>query len=539
MNKKMIMRTVLSAVIILLLIITGAYFYSLLSKKEKESDTNLYTLIPKDCIAILETDNAGHFFHNINNVNYERNINSLKISELLYGLKNNFETLSDNKIHGFSKQMSQIIVSFHQPNTSKDQILYCKLGSGDKDFIKGYSDRNTSILFPPKTFEYRNEKIHIYPLNATEFLACYYHQEFLVVSYQEKLIEKVIDTYLDKESILCDSVFASIVNRNKTRMEATIFIKGEQIELGNNEDKYPKTTSISHWGEFDIKLNPDAIYLSGTSFDTDSCNSFDNALKTVEPVPNISGKELPESTYFLCQLATSNMEKIFKQITQKEYPPLRCYTPQEKADSCMLHYFKEYAENTMSIIMFTTSQDENTQRIIANIPVKDRESAESYLKSLIPTFTGRKIESSFFHFNGKAYQSMTLPRLTFTGHFVRGIIKNRQAEDYVCCFYNDRLLIAPNDTCIQDYIHLVDNGKVKEGDVIFEECMAGLAPESACLLMTDMSKTITEPQLYGHLMPNFFFKNKDFFRNFLMTTQFTTANGTVFPSITLTYKGEL
>ena len=202
-------------------------------------------------------------------------------------------------------------------------------------------------------------------------------------------------------------------------------------------------------------------------------------------------------------------------------------------------YFKEYAENTMSIIMFTTSQDENTQRIIANIPVKDRESAESYLKSLIPTFTGRKIESSFFHFNGKAYQSMTLPRLTFTGHFVRGIIKNRQAEDYVCCFYNDRLLIAPNDTCIQDYIHLVDNGKVKEGDVIFEECMAGLAPESACLLMTDMSKTITEPQLYGHLMPNFFFKNKDFFRNFLMTTQFTTANGTVFPSITLTYKGEL
>ena len=54
-----------------------------------------------------------------------------------------------------------------------------------------------------------------------------------------------------------------------------------------------------------------------------------------------------------------------------------------------------------------------------------------------------------------------------------------------------------------------------------------------------MSKTITEPQLYGHLMPNFFFKNKDFFRNFLMTTQFTTANGTVFPSITLTYKGEL
>ena len=69
--------------------------------------------------------------------------------------------------------------------------------------------------------------------------------------------------------------------------------------------------------------------------------------------------------------------------------------------------------------------------------------------------------------------------------------------------------------------------------------MAGLAPESACLLMTDMSKTITEPQLYGHLMPNFFFKNKDFFRNFLMTTQFTTANGTVFPSITLTYKGEL
>ncbi len=39
------------------------------------------------------------------------------------------------------------------------------------------------------------------------FLACYFTSDFLVVSYQKKLIEQVIDARLSKKSLLTDASF--------------------------------------------------------------------------------------------------------------------------------------------------------------------------------------------------------------------------------------------------------------------------------------------------------------------------------------------
>lgn len=531
MNKKMILRSVISALIILLFIFIGTHFYFLLHGKEKESEISLYSLIPQDCFAILETDNVSTLFHNINKVNYADEINSYQVSQLLYGLKNNLEALSESKAHGFSKQMSRMIVSFHQPNNDRDQVLYCQLGTGDEAFIENYIKQNTSTLFPPKTFEYRGEKIHIYPISATEFLACYYRPEFLVISYQEKLIEKVIDTFLDKQSILSDPVFASLIQRNKARMEATLYIKGTHVKLGEKNEEN-NTASLTHWGEFDIKLNPDAIYLSGVSFDTDTCNSFNNAIKVQEPVDTVSGKEIPLHTFFLAQFSASDMDVLFRQITRKEYPPLDCATPEEKADSMLYSYLKEEADKELRIYIFNESEDADRSQILLSVPLQHTAQAQSKLKKLLRALHMPTKNLSYRYSKGSTSPVYPLPRLAFIQSFTDSVPPVLKG-----CFYKDELLIAPDEPTLHSYIDQIENGEVMEGNALFEECMGALAPESNCVVMADLNEIVSRSDKYGFLLPNYIFRYKEFFRNFFFTVQFTTANDFVYPSLSFTYSG--
>lgn len=532
MKKKMILRTILSTIPILLIIAIGIYFYSLLNEKGKISEVDLYALIPKDCLAIIETDNVGYLFNSLEKARYTDKINELNLSQLLSGFKSNIKTLSDSKAHGFSKQMSRMVISFHQPNSIKDQILYCQLGTGDEDFIEEYIKQNTSTLFPPKQFEYRGEQIYIYPINATEFLACYYCPKFLVISFQEKLIEKVIDTYLNKSSIMKDEVFTSIVKRNKARMEATLYIKGKHVQIGEHSAENSNTIRIAHWGEFDIKLNPNAIYLSGTSFDLDTCVSFNNALKKQKPISNFSGKQIPNSAYFLSQFAVSDIDIMHRQISRKKYPLSSCTTEEEQSDSCMFEYLKENVDKKICVMMFSESSCPEEQYIIANIQLQNKEIAETELKKLLATFPKQKNKKTNHYSDGKCYQLLPLPQLAILKSFA---IDNCNNKNYYGCFYRDNLLIAPDKASICAYIDQLDNSEIKEGDTLFDECIAGLAPESNCLLMAYMDKLMTMPQLYKHIMPSFFFKHKEFFQHFLLVVQFTSANGTIYPTLTMNY----
>jgi len=49
-----------------------------------------------------------------------------------------------------------------------------------------------SPLYPPKTFDYKGEKITIYPMADGDFLACYLTSDFMALSFQKKLIEELV-----------------------------------------------------------------------------------------------------------------------------------------------------------------------------------------------------------------------------------------------------------------------------------------------------------------------------------------------------------
>ena len=54
----------------------------------------------------------------------------LYVSELFVYLKKYFNTLVGDTPHGLSRQMNKMLISFHEPDTPLNQVLYCSLGEG-------------------------------------------------------------------------------------------------------------------------------------------------------------------------------------------------------------------------------------------------------------------------------------------------------------------------------------------------------------------------------------------------------------------------
>ena len=524
-------QNLLLVFLIIAIIAGGAYCFILLNEKERAADIDLYTLVPNDSFAIVETDNAGLLINCLDNAAYTEKIADLHISKLLESFKNNLQSISDSKAHGFSKQMNRMLLSFHQPNNARNQILYCQLKNGDEKFIEEYIKQNTSEQYPPKRFNYRNEEIIIYPVNATEFLACYYQPEFLAISFEKQLIEKVIDTYLDETSILNDEYFSSIVKRNKINMEATIYQKGKKLQIGE-ENADVKIQRVAHWVELNIKLNPDVIYLSGTCFDPDTCRSLNNAIKQQEPTEILSGKKIPSNTYLVTQASITNVRPILTTFIGETCLTDRSSTDRQHNDSCFYQFMQSQAGSSISILMFGDTEKIENQHAIAMLQLKNPSEAGMELKQQINAMNFKQTYPKGIHVH-QYYPVLAMPNIQILENFT-----TLTSEYYYTCFYDDMLLIAADTESIKQYLQMIDEGKVKEGEPLFDECHSHLASESNLLLIARMDRLVTMPSIYRQVMPSFFYQHMEFFQHFVLIAQFTESDDIIYPTFIMKYLNE-
>ena len=184
MKLRLLIQIAVVVSIVLLCAGFGVYSFLRLNSVEKQQDFNLYTLVPQDAIAILETDRMADFVKDINELNCSKDNHFLYVSELFVYLKKYLYTLVEDTPHGLSKQMNKMLISFHEPDTPMNQVLYCSLGSGDYELVESFVGKYCSSSFPSKYFDYKGEEIRIYPMADGRFQAAYFTPDFLVVSFQ-------------------------------------------------------------------------------------------------------------------------------------------------------------------------------------------------------------------------------------------------------------------------------------------------------------------------------------------------------------------
>lgn len=271
----------LGVVLSVVLFCIGIAFYGFarLSMADKENRVDIFEFVPKDCAGILETDNIDNFMHVFSQAAYSSQLDTLHRAGLMNDILSDLSRYSSAAAHGLSYQMNHVVISFHRPHTAMDVVAYFRIGEeGKHQLIEAVKGKHGAD-FVPKKETYRGKKIEIYPLSSTRYLSVYTTDGLVVVSYQKKLIEQVIDAVKDNNSLREDSVFTSIHHPQPASF-ITIYGRTPSVPFLGKE-------SCHSWSEYDIHLNSEVFYLSG-QMKEEQVDCLDRMLQAVHTIPVVS-----------------------------------------------------------------------------------------------------------------------------------------------------------------------------------------------------------------------------------------------------------
>lgn len=271
----------LGVVLSVVLFCIGIAFYGFarLSMADKENRVDIFEFVPKDCAGILETDNIDNFMHVFSQAAYSSQLDTLHRAGLMNDILSDLSRYSSAAAHGLSYQMNHVVISFHRPHTAMDVVAYFRIGKeGKHQLIEAVKGKHGADFIPKKE-TYRGKKIEIYPLSSTKYLSVYTTDGLVVVSYQKKLIEQVIDAVKDNSSLREDSVFTSI-HHTQPASFITIYGRTPSVPFLGKE-------SCHSWSEYDIHLNSEVFYLSG-QMKEEQADCLDRMLQVVHTVPVVS-----------------------------------------------------------------------------------------------------------------------------------------------------------------------------------------------------------------------------------------------------------
>ena len=525
MKLRTIVKIAITSSVVLLCAGFALYSFFRLSAAEGKKDFNLYELVPPSASAVFVTDDILEFVAEVDDLACSKNQQYLHVSKLFSYLKQYLYTLQEEAPHGLSRQMNQMLISFHEPDNIHNQVLYCRLGEGDRQLIDRFVQKYVSSLYPPKTFKYKGEDITIYPMADGDFLACYLTSDFMALSYQKKLIETVIDAHKTGKSLADDPTFAEAAAPKKSPAVATV---------------YAHLEGMMGWTEFDMKLKDDFIYFSGVSHYVDTCFNFINVIRQQESVKGFPGETLPSTAFYFSKQGITDWASLLSYGDTQEYATAGRTSEVLNRDRELSRYLAENTGQDLVACLFQREDSLMGPAAVLSLSVMDVAEAERMLRSLVKTVpaeegTDRNSRITFCYTPAKAYPVYRLPQTTLFTQLTSFV---EPSLHVFATFYGGRLLLAPDEDSLSRYIRQLDNGEVLDGALAYRVGTDGLSDSYHFMMMADFGHVLEQSGHQVHYVPEFFLRNSEFFRNFILFAQFTCADGMVYPNIVLKYKSE-
>ncbi|KAA6306149.1 hypothetical protein EZS27_042195, partial [termite gut metagenome] len=126
------------AVVMLLCVWFGVFSYIKLKTIKEHEGFDLYMLVPPSAVIILDTDSAPALPEETNALSSSTDNQALPIPQLLANLKQYYTSMTEETSHGLSKRLNKVLVSFHEPDNSDNQVFYCRLGGNDSKIMERF-----------------------------------------------------------------------------------------------------------------------------------------------------------------------------------------------------------------------------------------------------------------------------------------------------------------------------------------------------------------------------------------------------------------
>ena len=269
--------------VLLFVLAVGYYAFVRLDMTGQHREVNLFSLVPADCISVLESDDINVLWKEYPNLNYSRELDEFQFPGLFHFLISELNEYTD-ETHGLSRQMSRLLVSYHHPGTALDQVVYFHMDMADEHLILDMLQEYVPGNFLPKEETYRGKELRIYPLAHDEFLTTYTEKGFVVLSYQKRLVEAVIDASLDKKSLNDDAVFSDILQKKKSQDLVTLYGRNASLPFLN--------LGPDCWSEYDFYMNSDVVYLMGETYLPEGSTCLDKLPECLSELPVVKEEGL-------------------------------------------------------------------------------------------------------------------------------------------------------------------------------------------------------------------------------------------------------
>lgn len=516
MKLRTIVKIAITSSVVLLCAGFALYSFFRLSAAESNKDFNLFSLVPPSASVVLMTDDAAELVEEVDGLACSKNGQYLRVSKLFSYLKKYLYELAEDTPHGLSRQMNQVIISFHEPDNDRNQVLYCTLGKGDSELIGTFIQKYVSSSYSPKTFRYQGEDIVIYPMLDGDFLACYLKSDFLAISYQKKLVEEVIDAYKAGRSLAADPEFRKVCTPKKSTSTATL---------------YARLNGVIGWTEFDMKLREEFIYLSGTTPQPDSCFTFIHMLNRQEPVKGFPGKKIPSTAFYFVKQGVSDWTSLSAQNGKMKELLADLREDSRIRHGQLLSHLTAEDGQELFTCLFQRTDTLKGCAMVSSLSMPDAADADSFLRS----FMEKPSRIRYFYHQGRYYPVYRLSCTEFLGQLTH--FADRVSEVYAT-FHAGCLLLAPDEESLSEYVRMLEQGEVLDESSAYRAGMDGLSDSYQLIVMADLTEIFRRFDKGIHLVPDFFFRNADFFRNFLLFGQISCSDGMVYPNIVLKYQAE-
>lgn len=473
--------------------------FNRLSLQEEQAEIDLFALVPTDCEAIVEVHDVNALCNTLHNAPYVHRSDVQKMSNLLGMLVDNVESLSKQQAHGMSTEMNrQMLVSFHQPGTARDQVIYGRYAQGELKSITQLIQAKTGKSFSPKKTIYKGEEIRVFPI-GNEFVACYLKSGVFAISFQKKLIEKVIDTYASAHE-------ESLHKANKETKH------NEQLAL-----YLPTKEKDEPWRHYEIRMNADAIYLTGKQMLTEG-----NPTSTEEEgwVERTEGEMLPHRVLMMVQTALHTTDRA-----------------EEEGPTTLSDILKEHQAEEVTSIQFTPMASDTVRHplLMITLPANGEEELRQALR-----YPLRAIKRPSIWRKEKVYPIWQCKADTALCHH---LIHPTTTEDCWISLYQNHLLVATNRETLQDYMdemHTKESPSASNREALMQ-CLDDLAEEANYTLVADMTHMLDTPTQHcekGYTqIPPICFKHREFFKQFMLSAQQINHDGHTHSQMILKFMG--
>ena len=538
MKLSLSIKVVVGIAVVLLCMGVAAYSFMRLNSVEQRQDFDLYTLVPQHAVAVFETDRMMEMLEAVDAMEDNQEGHCLHLSEHSGCLRDFFDAWLESAPHALSKQMNKVLLSYHRSGTSLDEVFYCALGTRDYDQVEAFVAHYCASSFSVKTFDYRGETIRIYPIGDGRFLSVYLTRQFMVLSFQKKLLEQVIDAR-HGTSLAQEEAFQRLYADKQRNVAGMLYLRMKDVPMGDGEDSVRWTLAVSDWMELDLKFAPDAIYCSGLCHDVGGGGGLADALQRQENIPMNAGEALPSSTVLYQCWSMSDKDALFPCVSKQGCLPADSSSYVAERDAEWLAWLEECAGDYALSCFFTPvdRQGQDTCAVVV-VPLPDEAKARQRFYAWLHQAPRERQAPARPRFRpgyeryprSQAYRKYLLPRNSFFARLTG--IEGASLYAYAC-FYGDRLLLAADAFSLSAYVDAIERGEVLQDVPAFEEVAHTLAPSGTYLLMADLGRLAAWPGACRRWIPTFFWQHLDYFRPFTLALQFANAEGRVYPNMTL------